>query len=284
MQNLPQINREKTSMSTLVDLTSVFEGIASMHIYKIKNQVLQSQNFFERLWQMYTQVRVGNTFGYGRRVADVKVVDKELFIAITGEGNFSGDIDQRLIDWMLKSYDPSKNDIIVIGHHGAIQLAQRDIGFEKYFKMPAKDQSVNTTPIIKEIQNYKSTAVYYQTYVSLTVQDVKRINLKMVIEEQGEEIEKGKDVINEATYIFEPNAFAVVDHLERSMMNIAVSQVILESKLAQYASRFQAMTEAHTKASDTFDELKTTYRRSLRAIKDEVLKEIINGRRKAVHV
>ena len=155
-----------------------------------------------------------------------------------------------------QNYDKEKNDIIVIGHHGAVQLAQRGVSFNKYFKLPAKDQNINVSPIIKEVQNYKSTMVFYQTYVSLMVQDVKRISLSNAVEEHGKDVSKVEEIINEATYIFEPSSFAVVDHLERSMMNIALSQVILESKLAQYASRFQAMSAAHRRANDSVDELK----------------------------
>jgi ATP synthase F1 gamma subunit len=278
------IEREEIGMHMLVDLSSVFEGIASLRISKIKNQVLQSQNFFERLWQTYSQIRVGNSFNFGRNIANKELIDKELFIVITGEGGFSGDIDQKLISWMLKNYDPNKNDIIVIGHHGAVQLAQAGVSFKKYFKMPLKDQNINGTPIIREVQNYKSTLVFYQTYVSLTVQDVKRISLKSAVEQQGKEVEKSPEIINEATYIFEPSTYAVVDHLESSMLNIALSQVILESKLAQYASRFQAMSEAHNRAKESVSKLRLAFSRSLRNQKDERLKEIINGVKKAVGV
>lgn len=284
MKRPQEIEKDIIGMQTLSELTSVFEGIASMRIAQIKNQVLQSQNYFDTLWQMYIQIRAGTPFAFGRHLLeedDKSVSNKELFIVITAEGGFSGDIDQKLISWMLKSYDKEKNDIIVIGHHGAIQLAQRGVSFKKYFKLPAKDQNINVTPIIKEVQQYKSTNVFYQTYVSLTVQDVKRISLSNAVEEQGKDVEKATEVINEATYIFEPSSFAVVDHLERSMMNIALSQVILESKLAQYASRFQAMSAAHNRANDTVGEYKLMFNRARRAIKDERLKEIVNGLRKA---
>src|SRR3712207_7285068 len=56
---------------------------------------------------------------------------------------------------------------------------------------------------------------------------------------------------SEATYIFEPSAFVLVDHLERSMMQIALEQLILESKLAQYASRFRAMSASHRSEEHT---------------------------------
>ncbi len=285
MRRPQDIQIDIDSTKTLFDLTSVFEGIASMRIMQIKNQVQQSEVFFDRLWQMYSQIRVGSVFNFGHHELDQqKIIDKELYIVITAEAGLSGYIDQKLIGWMLKSYNKDKNDIIVIGHHGAILLSQRGVAFKKYFKLPSKDQNINVTPIIKEIQMYASTVVFYETYVSLAVQDVKQISLKAAVEEQGKDAEKPDEIINEVTYIFEPSAFAVVDHLERSMMYIAVSQVILESKLAQYASRFQAMTISHDRASDTLSDLTLTQNRAKRAIKDERLKEVINGMRKASHV
>ena len=237
MKRPAEIQKLINGTSTLVNLTGVFEGIASMRIAQIKNQVLQSESYFDRLWQMYSQITIA-PFGFGRQQSDEEVNPKELFIVITAEGGFSGDIDQKIITWMLEHYDKEKNDIIVIGHHGAIQLAQRGVSFKKYFKLPTRDDNINVSPIIKEVQTYKSTSVFYQTYISLSVQDVKRISLSKAVEEQGKDAVKTGEIINEATYIFEPTVFAVINHLERSMMKIALTQVILESKLAQYASRF----------------------------------------------
>ena len=64
------------------------------------------------------------------------------------------------------------------------------------------------------------------------------------------------------------------------MIGIALSEVILESKLAQYASRFRAMRVAHERADDTHFGLNWAYSRARRQLKDERLKEIINGLRK----
>jgi len=72
-----------------------------------------------------------------------------------------------------------------------------------------------------------------------------------------------------------------VDHLERSMMQIAVSQLILESKLAQYASRFRAMSAANQRAVEAKDDLNLEFNRARRALKDERLKEIVNGLKKS---
>lgn len=281
MRQIQEIAADETAMGSMVQLTSVFEGIASMRISQTKDQVLKSHEFFNELWNIYRQIRADELFRFGRGGDTEKLVNKELYVIITGEGGFSGDIDQKLIRMMLSTYKPNLHDIIVVGHHGAIQLAQNGVSFKRYFKLPEKDQNINTWPIIKESQQYKSTTAYYQTYVSLMVQDVKRISLSTAITEQGKDVKVSGDEISEKTYIFEPDTHALLSHLEQSMMQIALSQIILESKLAQYASRFKAMSAAHNKADESFKDLHLQFNRAKRTIKDERLKEIINSMRKA---
>lgn len=285
MRQLQDIGKERDDMSTIVNLTSVFESLASMHISQIKNQVQLSQKFFDELWHIYTQIRVDSLFRFGREDQEHEdIIDKELFIAITAEGGFSGDIDQKLIKWMLQDYDPEKHEIIVIGHHGAVQLAQAGVRFRKYFKLPAKDQNINVSPLIKYVREYKSTSVYYQAYVSLMVQEVKKIALKSAVQEAGRQSRTKKNddsIISELNYIFEPSTFSVVAHLERSMLEISLGQVILDSKLAQYASRFRSMSAAKERAIESQKELRLTYNRAKRSISDERLKEIINGMKAA---
>jgi ATP synthase F1 gamma subunit len=261
-------------------LSSAFEGIASMRISQIKDQVLQSQSFFADLWRIYSQIRVEEYFGFGRNNKDIIPINKELMILITSEGSFSGDIDQRLIAEALKHYSPDKNDILVIGHHGAVQLMQNGVQYKRSFKTPKQDSNINVAPLTEEVQKYNSTVVYYQNYVSLTNQEIKSIHLGKAVAELGKKVQAGDEVISEKTYIFEPSTFDVVDHLEHSMMSIMLAEVILESKLAQYASRFRAMTGAKSKSNERLLELVMYFNRGKRHIKDERLKEIMNGLRK----
>jgi F-type H+-transporting ATPase subunit gamma len=281
MKQSGELAKEEASMATLVELTGAFEGIASMRIAQVKDQVLQSTKFYHQLWAIYSQIQAGNPFSFGRSKSDKQVIPKELLIIITAEGGFSGDIDQKLVKLMLESYDPAKNDIIVIGHHGVQQLTQAQVAYKKYYKLPVHDRGINVTPLVQEMKQYESTKVYYQSYVSLMVQEVRHVAMSTAVNERGESSDKPEEVINDATYIFEPSTFEVISHLERSMMQIALSQLILESKLAQYASRFQAMTMAHNRADENRRDLHLDYNRAKRAQKDERLKEIVNGIKKS---
>ena len=279
MSRLQEVAERRVAMGTILNLTSVFEGLASMRIAQVKNQVLESQKFFSDLWQIYSQLRVDSLFRFGRGESE-EVIKKQLYIIITAEGGFGGDIDQKLIKYMLEHYDPAKNDIIVIGHHGAMQLIQGGISFKKYFTLPTRDKNINVQPLVQEVRRYESTAVYYQAYVSLMVQEIKRIELQSAVAQEAKRVQDDtEDVISELTYIFEPSTYDVVAHLERSMMQIALSQVILDSKLAQYASRFRAMSMANDKADELSKDLTMLFNRTKRRIQDERLKEMINGLR-----
>lgn len=282
MRRPQEIQKDVDTMATMVNLTSVFESLASMRISQIKGKVQQSEKFFGELWNIYRQIRLDQTFRFGRE-EHAKADKKELRILITADGGFSGDIDQRLIRLALEGYNKEEHDIIIIGHHGAVQLAQQGIDFKKYFKLPKQDENINVEPITEESQSYDNTFVYYQSYQSLSVQNVKKMNLSNALKDQGEasmEQILNDEVINEQTHIFEPSTDEVIGYLERSMTSIILAQIILESKLAQYASRFKAMTAAHERADESLAEYKMMFNRSKRAIKDTRLKEIVIGMQK----
>ena len=275
-----EIKDNVDTMDTLVTLTSAFEGIASAHLARIRNEVLQSNAFFEDLWQVYSKLRVDKIFHFGRGVNVKSNIDKELYILITAEGGFSGDVDIRMIRMMVETYDKDKHDIIVIGRHGVAQLQQRGIKFRKFYPLPVSDMQINVSPLVKDISEYKNATVFYPKYITLNTQEITSVKLSAVVQEMGNGVKENEEIITEYNYIFEPSVHEVVSHIERSMLYISISQFILDSKLAQYASRFRAMSMAHHTAIDSRSDFQVQYHRAVRGIQDERLKETINALRK----
>lgn len=276
MRRPQEIAAEEKSMKTIVGLTSAFESLSSMKVVTTKKSVASSNIFFTDVWNIYKNIRVSGMFQFGRKPDEI-AIDKELFILITAPAGLSGDVDQRLIRLMRKDYDPTKHDIIVIGHHGQQQLQAFGIQYLKYFNLPKKD-FVNIEPLIAMVHQYRETRVFYQTYVSMMTQEVKSIVLSQVIETKGRAT--GGDAITEETYIFEPSPLVVVAHMETTMMRLALLQMIYDSRLAQHASRFKAMTSAKQRSQEEVLRLHTTYNRAKRSIVDTRLKEISAGLKK----
>ena len=178
-----EIQGEETSMRTLVTLTSAFESLSSLQIAKTKNKVLISNQFFEEVWNIYKQVRMDVIFNFGRKENE-KPINKELLILITATGGLSGDIDQRLIKRVMDRYNEEKNDILVIGHHGASQLDQIRVKYNYYFDLPKNDY-INVDPLMDIIKTYKKSRIFYQDYVSLSRQNIKDVDLSEVVSSKG---------------------------------------------------------------------------------------------------
>lgn len=276
-----EIKAEEASMRTIVSLTSAFESLSSMKITQTKGKVLISNQFFEEVWNIYKQIRMDVMFNFGRGV-DEKPINKELLILITAQGGLSGDIDQRLIKKFRQYYHEDKHDIIVIGHHGAQQLDQLKIRYRQYFDMPKKDY-INVDPLMNEIKKYAKSRVFYQNYISLSQQDIKDLDLSEVVSRMGKIADLNtldEEKITEKNYIFEPNAYAVAMHLETSILRLTLTQFIYDSRLAQLASRFRAMTAAKERSIETADGLHVQYSRAKRAMVDVRLKESLAGLKK----
>lgn len=276
-----EIKAEEASVRSVVSLTSALESLSSMQIAKTKNKVLISNQFFDEVWSIYKQIRVDVLFNYGR-VEGEKPIDKELLILITAKGGLSGDIDNRLIKRVSEHYDQAKNDVLVIGHHGALKLKQSHIDYTYYFDLPEKDY-INVDPLMEIIRKYANSHIYYQDYISLSQQEIKDVDLSEVVSTKGRVADLSlvsKDMVTEKTYIFEPGSYQVAAYLENSILRLTISQFIYDSRLAQVASRFKAMSAAKERSIDNASHLHTEYNRAKRNQVDTRLKESLAGLKK----
>jgi ATP synthase F1 gamma subunit len=276
MRRASAIQQDSEQITTVQDLTGVFESIASTQVAKVKSKVSLSKDFFQLLWKRYISIRVDP----GSRITNRGLADndKQVFILISAEAGLSGDIDQRLIESMLQSYDKSTTDIVVLGSHGATQLTQRGIPFSHFFKVPETDRYIDVSPVIDAVSSYAKIIVYYEEYVSLGVQEIKTIDLVSSMRDMSGGLDE--DMMTVEDTIFEPSLDEIADQMEMTMMSLALSQTILESSLAQAASRFNAMAVAKKRAGELIDGYTLEFHRSKRAESDRRLREVLIGIKK----
>lgn len=276
-----EIKVEEKAARSVVSLTSALESISSMQIAKTKNKVLISNQFFDEVWNIYKQIRVDVMFNYGRITGEAPI-KKELVILITAKAGLSGDIDNRLIRKFMEHYDERKNDVLVIGRHGATKLKQAHVDHTYYFDLPTQDY-INVDPLMDIIRKYTKSRIYYQSYVSLSRQDIKDVDLSEVVSSRGRVADLDtvdEDMVTEKSHIFEPSSYAVAAYLENSILRLTISQFIYDSRLAQVASRFKAMSAAKERSIENASELRTEYNRAKRNQVDTRLKESMAGLKK----
>lgn len=271
MRRASAIEKEAREITTVQDLTGVFESLASTQVAKVKNKVELSKGFFQLLWQRYSSIRVDPATRITNRNPEEGA--RNVFIVISAEAGLSGDIDQRLIETMRQDYDPATTDIVVLGSHGASQLTQRGIPYVRFFKVPESDQYIDVGPVIEAVISYAKIVVYYEEYVSLGVQNIKSIDLISSVQTMSEDATE--DVMTAEDTIFEPSLDEIADEMEMTMMSLALSQTILESSLAQAASRFNAMAVAKKRAGELIGDFMLEFHRAKRSESDRRLREVL---------
>lgn len=272
MQRASAIEKEAEQINTVKDLTGVFESLASTQVAKIKNKVGLSQAFFQLLWKRYSSIRIDERSRITNRKTDSDQT-KKVFVIISAEAGLSGDIDQHLVETMQQDYDPETTDIIVLGSHGANQLTQRGIPFVRFFQVPESDHYIDVSPVIEAVLPYSKTIVYYEEYVSLGVQAIKSIDLISSMRTMSEEADE--DTMTTDNTIFEPSLDEIAEQMEITMMKLALSQTILESSLAQAASRFNAMAVAKKRAKELLDDYMLKFHRAKRSESDRQMREVM---------
>lgn len=277
MRRPSMIEHEMVQMSTLEDLTGVFESLASTQVAKVKGKVELSKDFFQLLWSRYISIRVDPASRITNRETGDGHSDT-VFIIISAEAGLSGNIDQRLIETMLVDYDPKTIDIVVLGTHGANQLKQRGVSFIHYFQVPPTDKYIDVSPVINVIMDYSHVVVYYEEYISLGDQEIKKIDLISTMKElSGGDAD---EVVAIEDTIFEPSLDEIADAMEVTMMTLTLSQTILESSLAQAASRFNAMIVAKKRAGELLGDYRLEFHRAKRADSDRALREVMTTLKK----
>jgi F-type H+-transporting ATPase subunit gamma len=272
MSRAGDLEKEAKQIGTIQDLTGVFESLASTQVAKVKHKVELSKEFFQLIWRRYSSIRVDPA----TRITSRKLGDndnKTVFVVISAEAGLSGDIDQRLIGTMEQNYDPKTTDVIVLGSHGASQLSQRGISYSRFFKVPESDEYIDVSPVIDAVLPYAKIVVYYEEYVSLGVQNIQSIDLISSMRTLSEDV--GEDIMTANDTIFEPSIDEIADEMEMTMMSLALSQTILESSLAQAASRFNAMAVAKKRSGELVDGFMLDFHRAKRADSDRRLREVL---------
>lgn len=274
MRRAITIQAELGQIRTVKDLTEVFESVASMHIARIRNHVVSSQQFFAELWPTYRSLRIDPR----ERVATMRKIRKghTAFLAVTSEGKLGSTLDEQIILEMIASMPKDKQpDVMVVGSHGLSRLQQQKIKVTKAFTLPSTDINFSVGDIIDALQEYEHISVFYQRYDSLRVQKTERIELLNAVRELGEGVGEEGELVSSRDYIFEPNISEIATYMESVMMGVALIQIIMESKLAGYAVRFNSMSRAKQRAKDLVTDMRQEFYRTKRSESDERLQEIM---------
>ena len=257
--------------NTIESISHILESIASIRIQQIKDEVLESREFFLRLWSIYSQLRVSEKDVELDGSDFEKKIDRPAVVLVTANAGLTGEIDSHLVNSTLQEVDTNKADFFVVGKHGESLLRQRGINPKAAFKFPEITEEIDITELTTALRQYDKPVVYYPSYESLSVQRVVSLPLVETVQRLSEEDREldPSQIISPDKCLFEPSVNEVVKYLEQMMISTTLTEIVLESSLAQLASRFNAMNSASSRAKDMSRDLFKNYVQLKRYESDE---------------
>ncbi len=289
MKKSTQIRATLASTNSVSSIAHILENIASIRITQIKDEVLQSRDFFSRLWSMYGQLRVSDKDARANLATTATIAanaqsNKKAVILITANAGLTGEVDTILINQVLAEVDPKTTDFFVLGMHGQSLLLQHNINPIKTLRFPEVGQAIDVSDLMQALVPYSTPTVYYPSYDSLSIQRVFSLELKSTVQKLGAQDRNlnQEEIIFKDNCIFEPSVVEVVAYLEQMMMSTILTEIILESNLAQLSSRFNAMNVASSKATDMAKNLQRRYVQLRRYESDESNRRYSNSRKATV--
>ncbi|MEI8073026.1 MAG: F0F1 ATP synthase subunit gamma [Candidatus Saccharibacteria bacterium] len=257
--------------NTIESISHILESIASIRIQQIKDEVLESREFFLRLWSIYSQLRVSEKDVELDGSDSEKKIDRPAVVLVTANAGLTGEIDSHLVNSTLQEVDTNKADFFVVGKHGESLLRQRGINPKAAFKFPEITEEIDITELTTALRQYDKPVVYYPSYESLSVQRVVSLPLVETVQRLSEEDREldPSQIISPDKCLFEPSVNEVVKYLEQMMISTTLTEIVLESSLAQLASRFNAMNSASSRAKDMSRDLFKNYVQLKRYESDE---------------
>lgn len=291
MSQLNLIKDRIDQISRVKGLTDTFEQIAIIKIKEIKDRVEISKKFFDDIWRIYIDLRIIKTKKDKSLMTSISkaIVQQNkvgnAYVLVSSTSGLSGSINRQVVNYMLPDVrkdlaTSNRTGVFAIGKYGYTLLSEKQIKITKEFDMPPQDNvdEKMISQIITDLSTYQHIFVYYPEFFSIGHQQEKKIEItKEYLNEDLGITEEKENLITPENYIFEPSVEFVIEHFESIMMGIAMGQIILESKLSQYASRLIAMDMASQRAGDIYELEENHYNMAVRDNRDKSIKELFGA-------
>lgn len=273
MHNTNQIAAEIELVDTLRMLTEAYEEISVLRMQRVKNSVLVTRDFLDRLISVFYDVKVGyrreilKRFGKKKdksgkvSFSTIAKNGKTVSVLITANAHLYGDIVQKVFNLFIKDIQQRSTDVVIVGRHGKELFDQKNLGIPyTFYQVPDSNISSNElAPLTNAIINYENVIVYYGRFLNVVTQEPTAVN---ITGEQSFEGDEGVDERNRLQFYFEPSLERILYFFETQVFASLMKQAAHEGELSRHASRIRAMEEAISHINDEYNKLVNDLRRA----------------------
>jgi len=228
MQRGKELKEEIIQTQILEDIVKSLEEVSIVRLKNIRNSITSSREYFEGILAVVKEIK--------QVYQDDKEKKGELAVFLSGDARFSGEINNKVFEEFNRYAESNHCDLMIMGKIGETLFKQRGVFRPyKYFNTPLNFLPENIREISAYLAQYKKVIVFHGKFVNLVTQT----NTMSVITANQKAPTSQGEVFQR--YIFEPGPKEILAFFEKQLFSSLFKQTILESYLAQIATRIRTI-------------------------------------------
>lgn len=272
MPVISDLKLELDEVQTMKFISSAYTEASAVKLRNIRGAFEANRQFFEEISHVYHLVKLVSA----KRPKNIKLPkseDKTLYVAITSNQRFYGNLNVNIIRTFLSDTEKVECDRLVIGSTGKESLESTKFKNQYTPLLFAKDFPTRqeTNSFLEASTKFSKVILYYPKFVTLITQTVAKVD----ITQSAKSEEKGSE--EEIHIIFEPELAQILVFFERQVRALLFLRVMLEADLSRTAARLLTMSAAEERADQLIKEKKMELRKVMRSFINTQLLETFAG-------
>ena len=267
MATLRSIKNRIGSVEKIRKIAKAMEIVARTRLRKIEQKTQEARDYFDRLRDLMFGVADNLLYEAHPFLRERSSIKKSAVILVASDKGLCGNFNATI----LSSFDR------FVSENPGLNIAGIAVGkkSETIFKKRKIEITVASAPASLKAHDYLDTASQLaekiaKLYLDREVDQLVIIYNKFKMQFLGSaEILKllplkleGFKIKRIRDYIYEPDAYAVLDQLLKEYLTNQIGQVILESNAAEEMARMLAMKQARDNANEVIDKLNLSYHKA----------------------
>lgn len=287
MASARDIRRRIRSVKNTQQITKAMKMVAAAKLRRAQEAVTAARPYTKKLGQVLGRVSSAAGGGISHPLMEVREVKETAYIMITADrglcGGFNSNVIRRTTAELNKHGHPG---LIAVGRKGRDYFRRRNnVNMMAEYVNIGEHVNFGKAKEIAQLVIDKYTAgevdeVYliFSEFVNTLTQrpvTVKLLPIERPAEAEQAEGEETKKAM--VSYMFEPDAEAVLGELLPKYIEVSIFRALLEAKAGEEGARMTAMDSATSNAKDMIDKLTLSLNRARQAAITKEISEIVGG-------
>lgn len=280
--SMKDIKRRIKSVESTGQITKAMELVASSKLRRAKERAINSQPFFETLYQTICEISSNNT-DISSSFVKKREVKNSLFVVIAGDRGLAGGYNSNVFKMADLAMKDKNAKVIAIGKKSVEHYEKKPtVNVVGDFANVAEDidliriKAISDTAVkLYEDGEVDEIFIYYTEFVSALSQVATELKM-LPLEGISEDAQQFTDGVH-ALCIYEPSPEEVFEAIVPEYISGMIYGAVVESFASEQGARRTAMESANDNASEMIDNLSLKYNRARQAAITQEISEIVSG-------